>query len=64
MFLEEINEVMRNYIQTILLLLGVAIGAACGAMAGPSASIVKPVGEIFLNLTVVLVVPVVVFSVA
>lgn len=64
MFLEEISEVMRNYIQTILLLLGVAIGAACGAMAGPSASIVKPVGEIFLNLTFVLVVPVVFFSVA
>ena len=55
---------MKNYIQTILLLLGVAIGAACGALAGPSASIVKPVGEIFLNLTFVLVVPVVFFSVA
>ena len=55
---------MRNYIQTILLLLGVSIGAACGALAGPSASIVKPVGEIFLNLTFVLVVPVVFFSVA
>ena len=55
---------MRNYIQTALLLLGVSVGAACGALAGPSASIVKPVGEIFLNLTFVLVVPVVFFSVA
>ena len=55
---------MRNYIQTLLLLLGVSIGAACGALAGSSASIVKPVGEIFLNLTFVLVVPVVFFSVA
>lgn len=55
---------MRNYIQTALLLLGVSAGAACGALAGPSASIVKPVGEIFLNLTFVLVVPVVFFSVA
>ena len=55
---------MRNYIQTVLLLLGVSIGAACGALAGSSASIVKPVGEIFLNLTFVLVVPVVFFSVA
>ena len=55
---------MRNYIQTVLLLLGVSIGAACGALAGPSASFVKPVGEIFLNLTFVLVVPVVFFSVA
>ena len=55
---------MRNYIQTLLLLLGASIGAACGALAGSSASIVKPVGEIFLNLTFVLVVPVVFFSVA
>lgn len=55
---------MRNYIQTALLLLGVSVGAACGALAGPSASIVKPVGEIFLNLTFVLVVPVVFFSAA
>ena len=55
---------MRNYIQTALLLLGVSVGAACGALAGPSASIVKPIGEIFLNLTFVLVVPVVFFSVA
>ncbi|MBP3270431.1 MAG: dicarboxylate/amino acid:cation symporter [Bacteroidales bacterium] len=55
---------MRNYIQTLSLLFGVAIGAACGALAGPEASIVKPVGEIFLNLTFVLVVPVVFFSVA
>ena len=64
MFIKEITEVMRNYIQTLLLLLGVSIGAACGALAGSSASIVKPVGEIFLNLTFVLVVPVVFFSVA
>ena len=64
MFIKEITEVMRNYIQTVLLLLGVSIGAACGALAGSSASIVKPVGEIFLNLTFVLVVPVVFFSVA
>jgi len=64
LFIKEITEVMRNYIQTVLLLLGVSIGAACGALAGSSASIVKPVGEIFLNLTFVLVVPVVFFSVA
>jgi Na+/H+-dicarboxylate symporter len=64
LFIKEITEVMRNYIQTLLLLLGVSIGAACGALAGSSASIVKPVGEIFLNLTFVLVVPVVFFSVA
>ena len=55
---------LKNYGQTLLLLLGVGLGALCGALLGPSASVVKPVGEIFLNLMFVLVVPVVFFSIA
>ena len=55
---------LNNYGQTLLLLLGVGIGALCGALLGPSASVVKPVGELFLNLMFVLVVPLVFFSIA
>ena len=55
---------MKHYVQTLLLLLGVAVGAICGAVFGPAASFVKPVGEIFLNLTFVLLVPTVFFSIA
>ena len=44
------NPFFKNYGQTLLLLLGVGLGALCGALLGPSASVVKPVGEIFLNL--------------
>ncbi len=58
------NPFFKNYGQTLLLLLGVGLGALCGALLGPSASVVKPVGEIFLNLMFVLVVPVVFFSIA
>lgn len=52
------------YLQTLLLLLGVVTGAVLGAIFGPSASIVKPIGEIFLNLMFALVVPLVFFSIA
>ncbi len=55
---------LKNYGQTLLLLLGVGLGALCGALFGPKSSVVKPVGDIFLNLTFVLVVPLVFFSIA
>ena len=55
---------MKEYGQTLLLLLGVAIGAVCGLLFGPGASLVKPIGEMFLNLMFVLVIPLVFFSIA
>ena len=55
---------MKYYGQTLLLLLGIAIGAVCGIIFGPAASVVKPIGEMFLNLMFVLVVPLVFFSIA
>lgn len=58
------NAFIKNYGQTILLLLGVATGAVCGAVFGAGASIVKPIGQLFLNLLFVLVVPLVFFSIA
>ena len=55
---------MKYYGQTLLLLVGVAIGAVCGLIFGQEASVVKPIGEMFLNLMFVLVVPLVFFSIA
>ena len=55
---------MKYYGQTLLLLLGIAIGAVCGIIFGPAASVVKPIGEMFLNLMFVLVIPLVFFSIA
>ncbi len=53
-----------NYGMTLLLLLGVLCGALCGSFFGPAASVVKPAGELFLNLMFVIVVPLVFFSIA
>lgn len=54
----------RVYLQTLPLLLGVLTGAVLGYIFGPAASIVKPIGEIFLNMMFALVVPLVFFSIS
>ncbi len=56
--------VLKNYMSTILLLSGIIIGGICGVVFGPEASVVKPLGDLFLNLIFVLVVPLVFFSIA
>lgn len=55
---------LKNYSGTLLLLAGVVAGGICGAVFGPAASIVKPVGDIFMNLLFTIVVPLVFFSIA
>ena len=58
------KQVLKNYLSTILLLLGLVAGGILGALLGEKASVLQPVGTIFLNLMVVLVVPLVFLSVA
>ncbi len=58
------SQFLRNYLSTILLLVGVIIGGAVGIIFGPGASVLRPVGTLFLNLVFVLVVPIVFVSVA
>ncbi|MBK5722694.1 dicarboxylate/amino acid:cation symporter [Dysgonomonas sp. Marseille-P4677] len=56
--------ILKNYAFTLLLLCGILIGGVCGIIFGEDASVVKPVGDIFLNLMFVLIVPLVFFSVS
>ena len=55
---------LKNYGATLLLLLGILLGAVAGLVFGEDAAVVKPVGDLFLNLMFVLIVPLVFFSVA
>lgn len=54
---------LKNYKFSILLLLSVILGGAIGAIVGPKASIVEPIGNLFLNLMFTIIVPLVFFSI-
>ena len=55
---------LKNYGFTLLLLAGIIAGAVCGLVFGEKASVVRPLGDFFLNMMFVLVVPLVFFSMA
>lgn len=56
--------ILKNYAFTLCLLVGILIGGICGIIFGKDAVVVKPVGDIFLNLMFVLIVPLVFLSVS
>ena len=55
---------LRDYLFSIILLCAVLIGGIVGAVLGPKASVLKPLGDIFLNLLFIIIVPMVFFSIA
>lgn len=57
------GKILKNYSSMIAMLSGVVLGGVCGILWKDVALAVKPVGDIFLNLLFVLVVPMVFFSV-
>ncbi|SDQ70270.1 Na+/H+-dicarboxylate symporter [Chryseobacterium soldanellicola] len=58
------KEVFKNYSGIILLLLGITVGSILGIVAPGIVEYIKPLGDIFLNLLFVSVVPLVFFAVA
>lgn len=58
------KEVLKNYSGIMLLLLGIIAGSIIGIFAPGIVDAIKPVGDIFLNLLFVSVVPLVYFAVA
>ncbi|NDV77377.1 dicarboxylate/amino acid:cation symporter [Dysgonomonas sp. 511] len=57
-------DILKNYSFTLLLLSGILLGGICGVVFGEDASVVKPIGDIFLNLIFVLIVPLVFLSIS
>jgi len=55
---------MKSYQFTFLLLAAIFIGGISGVIFGPKAAIVKPFGDLFLNLMFMVIVPLVFFSIA
>jgi Na+/H+-dicarboxylate symporter len=61
---QPMKEVLKNYSGIILLLLGITIGSIIGIVAPDVVYYIKPLGDIFLNLLFVSVVPLVFFAVS
>lgn len=58
------NEIWKNYKSTILLLIGILVGGTLGWLFPQSAVVLGPIGQIFMNLLFVMIVPMVFFSVS
>lgn len=58
------QQVLKNYSGILLLLLGISIGSIIGIVSPSLVEYIKPLGDIFLNLLFVSVVPLVFFAVA
>lgn len=59
-----LGRLLSNYKLTILLLVSILIGGAAGIIFGPKATVVKPFGDLFLNLMFMIIVPLVFFSIS
>ncbi|WP_338752161.1 dicarboxylate/amino acid:cation symporter [Bacillus sp. FJAT-52991] len=55
---------LKSYQFTFLLLAAIIIGGTAGIIFGPEAAVVKPFGDLFLNLMFMIIVPLVFFSIA
>ena len=51
------KNIWKNYRKTILLVIGLIIGAIVGIVAGEKAKYLAPFGDIFINLLLVIIVP-------
>ncbi len=58
------NNFLKNYSFPILLLASIALGAGLGVLFKEKIAVVKPLGDIFLNLLFTAVVPLVFFSIS
>lgn len=62
--MEKRNSFLKNYSFSLLLIFSVVIGAGLGVLFKEKTSVLKPLGDIFLNLLFTAVVPLVFFSIA
>lgn len=58
------GKVWQQYKASVLLLGGLIIGGIAGVVFGEKATVVQPLGDLFLNLMFVMLVPLVFFSIS
>ena len=57
------KQIFSNYKSSIILLLAITIGGLAGYFIGPDIAVIKPFGDLFLNLLFMVIVPLVFFSI-
>lgn len=57
------KKIIKNYKGTLILLDMVIIGVICGLVFKEKAQVVKPLGDLFLNLLLVIIVPLIFFTI-
>ncbi|MGE9515992.1 MAG: dicarboxylate/amino acid:cation symporter [Solitalea-like symbiont of Tyrophagus putrescentiae] len=58
-----IKTLIKNYNNIILLFIGIVVGAICGLIFREKTYIVKPIGDIFLNLIFTIIIPLIFFAI-
>jgi len=58
------KSISKDYVFSTILLGSVLLGGVIGAILGPKASVLKPFGDLFINLLFMIIVPMVFFSIA
>lgn len=56
--------IIKNYKMTFILLAGIILGGIVGAIFGEKASILSPFGDLFLNLLLVIIVPLIFLTIS
>ena len=51
------KKIFKNYKMSILLLLGVIVGAVVGLIFKENATVLSPLGDLYLNLLLITIVP-------
>ena len=58
------KKIWKNYKQTIILLIAIIIGAVVGVVFKEKTEVLKPFGDIFINLMFVIIIPLVFLTVS
>lgn len=59
-----LGSVLKNYKSILLLLGGILVGSVLGLVFGNGVEVIKPLGDIFLNLLFTAIIPLVLFTIA
>lgn len=61
---DKTNSFLENYSSILLLLGGILLGSMAGLLFGKDVEVIKPLGDIFLNLLFTAIIPLVFFTIA